>query len=215
MLVVAQNGGAAPNPAGLFFEAYWTDEAESASQTMGHLASDSTWQWTKDLQNNENQLPLSEAQWHGAAEVQHAAVWMKTLEPVLKQQLARGGAASSRMVRASLLKSDFLMRSLGRPNRDQVVTVRPLELTTLEAIDLSIGTTLAEYLHQGAKRIASRRWQDNESLVRWVFQFALCRDPTVQEMDLLGDRLGDSLSEAAIEDMLWAVVMLPEFQIVR
>ncbi len=72
--------------------------------------------------------------------------------------LTRGGGAQ-RMVRNSLLKSDFLTRSLGRPNRDQIVSVRPLELTTLEAIDLSNGETLAGYLRQGPNscRLAARR----------------------------------------------------------
>ena len=59
------------------------------------------------------------------------------------------------MVRASLLKSDFLMRALGRPNRDQIVTSRPSELTTLEAIDLANGQALANALKSGARRIVA------------------------------------------------------------
>ncbi len=52
------------------------------------------------------------------------------------------------------MKSDFLMRSLGRPNRDQIVTSRPNELTTLEAIDLSNDATVAKALEAGAKKLA-------------------------------------------------------------
>ena len=43
------------------------------------------------------------------------------------------------------------MRSLGRPNREQVVTTRPAEMTTLEAIEMSNGQPLAELLQQGAE----------------------------------------------------------------
>ena len=41
-----------------------------------------------------------------------------------------------RFVRATLVDCDPLMRSLGRPNREQVVTTRPDQLTTLQALDL-------------------------------------------------------------------------------
>ena len=55
------------------------------------------------------------------------------------------------MVRASLVKSDALMRALGRPNRDQIVSMRPSDLTTLEAIDLANGETLATAIERGAR----------------------------------------------------------------
>ena len=51
--------------------------------------------------------------------------------------------------RASLVASDLLMRSLGRPNREQVVSDRPANLTTLEALDLSNSPLLAETLNRG------------------------------------------------------------------
>nr|MDQ3332170.1 PSD1 and planctomycete cytochrome C domain-containing protein [Planctomycetota bacterium] len=53
-------------------------------------------------------------------------------------------------VRAAFVVSDPLMRSLGRPNREQVVTTRPDQLTTLQALDLSNGPLLAEMLTKGA-----------------------------------------------------------------
>ena len=61
-----------------------------------------------------------------------------------------------------LVKSDFLMRSLGRPNRDQIVTSRPADLTTLEAIDLSNGETLALALKAGAESYAEDKLSDHE-----------------------------------------------------
>ena len=38
------------------------------------------------------------------------------------------------------------MRSLGRPLREQIVSMRPTDLTTLEAVDLANGPTLAALL---------------------------------------------------------------------
>ena len=43
------------------------------------------------------------------------------------------------------------MRALGRPNRDQIVTSRPNELTTLEAINLANGKELNNAVAVGAK----------------------------------------------------------------
>ncbi len=42
-------------------------------------------------------------------------------------------------IRASLVPADPLLRSLGRPNREQVVSTRPEQLTTLQALELSNG----------------------------------------------------------------------------
>ena len=57
------------------------------------------------------------------------------------------------MIRAALVKADALMRSLGRPNREQVVTTRRDVLTTLQALDLSNGQILADMLARGAANL--------------------------------------------------------------
>ena len=54
--------------------------------------------------------------------------------------------------RAALLKSNALTRSLGRPNREQVVTTRPQNLSTLQALDLSNGQLFSSWLQRGACR---------------------------------------------------------------
>ena len=80
--------------------------------------------------------------------------------------------------RAALLKSDLLMRTLGRPNRDQIVTSRPQDLSTLEALDLSAGKRLSELLARGAQTLTNRNWSDPIALTNWLFQYALCRTPS-------------------------------------
>jgi hypothetical protein len=116
-------------------------------------------------------------------------------------------------VRAALVKNDFLMRSLGRPHRDQVVTSRPRELTTLQAIDLANGDILADYLGAGAKHLAGEN-KKGDALIDWLYEFALSRGPTPGERGVLAEiaRVGDA---RAVEDLLWSVLMQPEFQIVR
>src|SRR5205814_9596362 len=67
---------------------------------------------------------------------------------------AQANAAPARpIVRASLVNSDLLMRSLGRPNREQVVTTRGDVLTTLQALDLSNGQILTDTVTRGASHL--------------------------------------------------------------
>ncbi len=211
ILIVAKNAGNGPNPAGLFFEARWSD----GDGQSGSLVSDDTWHWSAKLPDANGKYGKLPDDWRPAAKVKGQEVWMNRLLFELASLLSRGGAASQFMVRASLLKSDFLMRSLGRPNRDQIVSVRPLELTTLVAIDLSNGEALASVLRQGAENLRRREWKSPGEFIDWLYRFALCRKPTQQELRTLSDAIGPELTAAAIEDVLWTVFMLPEFQLVR
>src|SRR5947207_6818670 len=68
-------------------------------------------------------------------------------------------APEHRFVRAALVKSNELMRSLGRPNREQVVTTRSDILTTLEALDLSNGEVFNETIARGATGLLRKRPQ--------------------------------------------------------
>ena len=106
------------------------------------------------------------------------------------------------------------MRSLGRPHRDQVVTTRPAELTTLQAIDLSNGSILAGYLQQGARNLSGKQKSGGE-LADWLFQYALSRPPAAGESAVLEEVAGDGKDALALEDMLWLVFMQPEFQMIR
>ncbi|MCO6456446.1 MAG: DUF1549 domain-containing protein [Pirellulaceae bacterium] len=211
ILLVGKNGGSGPNPAGLFFEARWTD----ADGTPRRIVSDESWQWSAQLPNASGKYRQPPEDWQPAVRVSAQQVWMSRLERELARLLSRGGGASQLMVRASLLKSDFLMRSLGRPNRDQIVSVRPLELTTLEAIDLANGEALAGVLRRGAETLLARDWKSPQELIEWLYEFSLSRPPTAEELAILTEAIGPELNTAAIEDILWSIVMLPEFQIVR
>jgi hypothetical protein len=119
------------------------------------------------------------------------------------------------MVRASLLKSDYLQRTLGRPNRDQIVTMRPNDLSTLEAIDLNNAKTLNDYLEAGAQSIVSEHGQSLDKIVGWITKHALSREPTASEVKVAREVLGEEIDEQEIQDYLWAILMQPEFQLVR
>jgi hypothetical protein len=93
--------------------------------------------------------------------------------------------------------------------------MRPSELTTLEAIDLSNGSTLAGYLAQGAVHLAAQGASDKSALIERLFLFALSRKPSAEEQTIVAASLSDSPTPQEVEDVLWSIFMMPEFFIVR
>jgi len=118
--------------------------------------------------------------------------------------------------RASMKKSDFLQRALGRPNREQVVTSRPQELTTLEALDLSNGEALNKMIQDGATALLSKhKGMSPNDMITLIYNRALSRDPNTAERKICRQMLGEPMIQQGLEDLIWSVIMLPEFQHVR
>ena len=145
-VLVAKNGGTAPNPAGVIFEAR-LKLADGSTVTIG---TDATWETLKSPPDAKGKFKSGPESSGPAVEVANSALWNVKVGKQLATQLAQAATSTQPMVRASLLKNDFLMRALGRPHREQIVSVRPAELSTLEAIDLNNGQLLATRLEQGA-----------------------------------------------------------------
>ncbi len=117
--------------------------------------------------------------------------------------------------RAALANADPLMTALGRPNREQVVTVRTSAATTLQALELENGSTLAATLRRGAERLIQIRPLTTNGLIDTVFERAFSRPPTRAERALCTELLGAHPTAAGVEDLLWSIAMLPEFQMVN
>jgi len=124
------------------------------------------------------------------------------------------GERGDRPVRASLVISDALMRSLGRPNREQVVTTRPDSLTTLQALDLSNGEQLTQMLANGAARLVEGN-ASPDNMVQDSFRLALSRPPSGDELQLSSSLIGEDPNQESVSDYLWVLLMLPEFQLIR
>ena len=93
------------------------------------------------------------------------------------------------------------------------MTDRPKTATTLQALELTNGTPLATLLEKGG-----RQWSAAEAraavLVAAIYQAALLRLPSDGERTLALELLGSEPTAEGIEDLLWAIVMLPEFQLI-
>jgi hypothetical protein len=116
-------------------------------------------------------------------------------------------------VRCSLVAADPLAVALGRPNREQVVTSRADAATTLQALELTNGGTLAGVL-QRAALIMVEFPTTSDDVVERLYRKAFARSPTPDEKRLGQDLLGQPPQKEGVEDLLWAMVMLPEFQLI-
>ncbi len=121
-------------------------------------------------------------------------------------------------LRAAFVDTDPLMQALGRSrNREQVITTRDSLATTLQALEMTNGETLDTVLKKGA-----RSWLENyttesdsqNSIVDEIFWQALGREPTQDERKTALAVAGSPVQQEGIEDLLWIVSMLPEFQLI-
>jgi hypothetical protein len=151
------------------------------------------------------------------------AVWQishagpaKAVAPVTLPPFAKSTPAERCLVRASLVHADSLMRSLGRPNREQVVTSRPDQLSTLQALDLANGQVLADLLRSGAGNLRKTLPKATmDELAERIYMQSLCRKPTPAELSVVRDIIGAEPTPETLADFLWSVFMLPEFQLIR
>lgn len=114
-----------------------------------------------------------------------------------------------RPIRTAFVQRDSLQAVLGRPTRDQVVTSRPDQLTTLEAINLANGPELAGLIREGSAKIG--KISDPKTWVTKTYEASLSRKPTASEMEVALILLGTDPQPEQVEDFLWSVFMLPEF----
>jgi hypothetical protein len=212
LLLVAENGLKEPNAAGAFaaLRIVYTDGTDEV------IATDESWTVSNKMPSGKKpaEWKITELIWEKVVPVSLDA-WSKAVDPQVGTLLASCSVTSPLMVRAALVKSDFLMRSLGRPNRDQIVTSRPNELTTLEAIDLSNDATVAKALAAGAEKLAAAHGKTPDHLIEELYLSTLTRLPTEEEKSILREALGANPEAQTVADLTWSLWMMPEYLLVR
>jgi hypothetical protein len=199
-----------PNPAGLFVYARIRANLRGKERAMDFV-SDSSWLVT-DKETAGWEQPAFEAHdWTAASELGAAGIapWKLPGDIIARQFAARIGSD----VRAALVAADPLMVAMGRPNREQVVTTRASTATTLQALELTNGKTLAEVLHKGAANLIQQS-PSGPKLVRFFYEEAVGRHPTSRELKMATALVGDKPTQEGVEDFVWAMAMLPEFQLI-
>ena len=115
--------------------------------------------------------------------------------------------------RASLVKNDPFLTALGRPNRENVSTSRISQANLLQALELTNGNKFNLSLRKGAE-VWAQKYQTGESLVKALYLKALGREPSLKEITLAVKYIGKKPSVEGIQDLVWAVTLLPEFQLI-
>jgi hypothetical protein len=120
-------------------------------------------------------------------------------------------------------KPTALAVALGRPNREQVCTVRNEESTVLQSLELVNGKAMAERLQEGAKLLLASdlgKEKDPAKVIQVLYRRALARLPNKEEISLARPLLGSPKDKPVArqegwEDFLWTLFVSPEFQFVR
>ncbi len=150
------------------------------------------------------------------------AVWLvtgtapvKADAPLPKDIPLATGSGKRNFVRAVLVHSNMLMRTLGRPNREQVVTTRAELLTTLEALDLASGAIFHDIVSRGGKQIFTELKDKNKDvIIKNVYMRSLGRNPDASELSAAAGLLGEKPDADSLADLLWVIFLLPEFQLI-
>jgi hypothetical protein len=200
------------NPAGLLFYARLRGPERSADDKAAKLdfASDSSWQCSAVKRPGWETPEFAPNDWAAAVELGEMgmAPW-RVNKSYLTAKIASGYPGK---IRAALVAADPLMVALARPNREQVVTTRPTAATTLQALELTNGETLADVLKRGAENLLTDPVKTD--LISSLYEKGLGRKPTAPELQLAREMVGQPARSAGVEDLLWSVAMLPEFQLI-
>jgi hypothetical protein len=184
-------------------------------QPVWGYGTDSSWLWIKKAKGDWKGPSYETSGWNHATELPSAPRLYGAsvnLDTLVAHSLA---TKNDEPVRAALAFDDPLMSAMGRTSREQVVTRRDPIATTLQALELTNGTTLDAKLKKGAQRwLTTGKGNDPDGLIRSVFQIGLGRAPSPREVTAARDVVGRPATVEGIQDLLWAVAMLPEFQLI-
>jgi hypothetical protein len=197
------------NPAGLLFYARLrnVDKGEK-----NDFVSDASW-LCANVKHESWELPqFVPKEWGNAAKLGDIGMlpWRASKDHIA----GKLAAAYPGKVRASLVGADPLQTAMGRPNREQIVTTRPASATTLEALELTNGETLDDILKRGAQKLIAANPDGKGKLVKNVYAEALGRSPTRAELQSALELVGAPAQATGVEDLLWAITMSPEFQLI-
>ena len=136
-----------------------------------------------------------------------AEVKFKPYELIPEAQMATS------LTRASLVANNTFLTALGRPNREIVSTSRDSQASLLQALELTNGERLNTALFKGGE-YWTKQYPQADDLVKALFSNALLRSPTEKELEVGRQLFGETTDAKQAQDLLWSVLLLPEFQMI-
>lgn len=200
------NEGIIANPAGLLFSLRLTLES---GDTL-FVRSDRSWKTTKDTTEvGWTALDYDDSNWEKAW---RAGRFDKSFWGVLPA-FDFESTEESQFVRASLVRQDDFMKTLGRPVRENVTSQRDVTSTLLQSLLLTNSSLFHEKINQAA-RLWLADGQSPITVIEELYQQALGRAPSKREKRILRKQLKSTEPEEFLEDVIWSIVLLPEFQLI-
>lgn len=209
-----------------YLAGYFKENKYDLKKLIGHITSSRAYQYKAatfaEEPASENYVFNGPMYKRMTAEQFMDAVWLvtgtapaKADAPLPKDIPAASGSAKRNMIRAVLVHSNLLMRTLGRPNREQVVTTRAELLTTLEALDLASGSIFHDLVTRGGRQIlAELKDKSKDAIIKNVYMRSLGRNPDASELSGAALLLGEKPDADSLADLLWVIFLLPEFQLI-
>jgi hypothetical protein len=121
--------------------------------------------------------------------------------------------SSHLFARASLVVNNTFLTALGRPNRETVSTGRESQANLLQALELTNGDRFNSVMKNGAE-IWKQKYKTSDAIIKEIYRRALLREVQPKEYKVAKKLLGDNPTTDSIQDLFWAIMLLPEFQIV-
>jgi hypothetical protein len=196
---------------------------------LAELITDPSWRVRRAPDGDVNAPAFDDAQWMSARSIRGTPI---DEGPVLDASgkppadnpgldlgpripAAIASAARAGKIRAGLLASDPLQLAMARPNREIVTPVRNSLATTIQALEFTNGATVDEKLKDASKKLQAVASPNPGAWVESVYQQSLARKPTDAEKQAALEMLGAPVKPEGVADFLWAVTMLPEFQLIN
>lgn len=210
LAVEGENGGSIPNPAGILLNLRITFEGNDT------LIVHSNEKW-KGLDEQPSAgwetINFDDSEWGEVRSVGNSA-HSKHWGQLLKFTHETGKQLD--FARASLVENDDFLKAMGRPTRENVITDRETEATLLQALELTNGEKLNEVIARGADRLISEYGPSTDKMIRQLYLTAYGRRPNKQELEILNDKISlTPPSKKIMKDLLWAMIMNPEFQLIN
>jgi mono/diheme cytochrome c family protein/uncharacterized membrane protein len=127
--------------------------------------------------------------------------------------LKSAAAAKPVFTRASLVVNNPFLIALGRPTRETVSTGRESQANLLQALELTKGERFNDALRKGAEKWLAK-YRKSDEIIAELYREAFNRPPAAKEFAAARRALGAQPTVEAVQDLFWAIVLLPEFQLI-
>lgn len=202
--VEGENEGTVPNPAGLLFNMRLT--YNDGSQDF--IASNKDWKVSAQTPEGEwTALGFDDIAWE-PVKVYNAEQWGNLIN------FAYDREGEQNFARAAMVKLDPFLKALGRPTRENVTTSRDDQATLLQALELTNGAFFNNVMEEGAESWLAKYGNDSDTMVNQLYLQSFGRRPNGEEKSLMTEVLGQKPGVKEVQDLLWATVLLPEFQFI-